>query len=72
VLGSEQYFIRWSQSYLRDNFRADTFLTVGAVRDVHVISGVRDQTPLVPDGQQVVGMVLVRTKNNHAARSASP
>lgn len=65
--GSEQYFTRWSQSYLRDNFRADTCLTIDPDGDLHVISGTRNQEPSVPDGQQVVGIVLVRTKVNHGA-----
>jgi hypothetical protein len=67
VPGSEQYFTRWSQSYLRDNFRADTFLTIDPASHLHVISGTRNQAPSVPDGQQVVGIILVKTKDNHAA-----
>jgi hypothetical protein len=60
ALGSEQYFTQWSQSYLQDNFRADTLLTVDPARDFHVIPGSRDQEPLVPEGHQLAGAVLVR------------
>jgi hypothetical protein len=69
--GSEQYFTRWSQSYLQQNFRADTCLTVDARHNVHVISSISNQEPSIPADQSVVGAVLVRTNDNHGAEGTS-
>jgi hypothetical protein len=59
--GSEQYFTRWARSYLQDNFRADTLLTIDPARNYHVITGLHNQEPLVPGGHQAVAAVFVRT-----------
>ncbi len=67
VPGSEQYFTRWTQSYVQTNFRTDTDLTRDAAGGIHVITGLGNQEPAVPDGQQVVGIVFARTKDERGA-----
>ncbi|MGA3284779.1 MAG: glycosyltransferase family 39 protein [Verrucomicrobiota bacterium] len=61
--GSEQYFTRWSQTYLQDNFRADTCLTLDPAGALHLVSSVGDQKLVVPNDQRVGAVILVR--NDH-------
>jgi hypothetical protein len=61
---SQQYFTQWSQLYLHNHFRIDTCLTSEPFGGVHVISGVNNQEPSIPAGQQIVGLLLVRTKDS--------
>jgi hypothetical protein len=65
--GAEQYFTRWSESYLNDNFQADTCLTVDSANRFKVIFGESNQPPSIPQEQQLVGVVFVKAKNARAA-----
>ena len=53
--GSEQYFTRWSLSYLKKDFDADTLLTKDASGTPHIVSA-----PSPPPGQRVLGAILVK------------
>jgi hypothetical protein len=70
VPGSEQYFTHWTQSYVQTNFRTDTDLTRDAAGGIHVITGMGNQEPAVPSGEQVVGIVFARSKGEHAPDNA--
>ena len=53
--GSEQYFTRWSLSYLRDDFYPDTWLTKDASATAHIVPALSP-----PPEQRVLGAILVR------------
>lgn len=58
---TDQYFTKWSLSYLQDNFYADTWLAAdesGAARILKVTVGRESNSVLV--GPQLVGAILVR------------
>lgn len=57
VPGAEQYFTRWSQSYFRDHFQADTFLTLDATGQARLVYGAGNQAPAVPAGQRIAGIL---------------
>jgi len=59
--GSEQFFTKWSQHYLDENFHPDTCLTVDN-SDVSYLSPADQNSPLAED-QRLTGVLLVR---NHA------
>jgi 4-amino-4-deoxy-L-arabinose transferase-like glycosyltransferase len=52
---SEQYFTRWSLSYLKQDFEADTLLTKDASGTARIVSA-----PSPPPDQRVLGAILVR------------
>lgn len=58
--GSEPYFTRWSQSYLRDNFRVDTYEAFNRAGDVQIVTDVPHQKPSTLDGLRVFGELDVR------------
>jgi hypothetical protein len=61
VTGSEQYFTKWSLSYMQDDFYADTWLTAdefGATRILRVANGGKSDSP--PAREQLIGAILVR------------
>jgi len=53
--GSEQYFTRWSLSYLKKDFYPDTWLTKDASGTAHIV---RALSP--PPGQRDLGAILVK------------
>jgi 4-amino-4-deoxy-L-arabinose transferase-like glycosyltransferase len=57
--GSEQYFTRWSLSYLKKDFYPDTVLTKDASGTAHIVSA-----PSPPPEQRVLGAILVRKPGN--------
>ena len=61
--GSEQYFTRWSLSYLKKDFDADTLLTKDASGTAHIVSA-----PSPPPEQRVLGAILVRKLRRSARR----
>jgi hypothetical protein len=58
--GSERFFTQWSQSYLRENFRADAYLTADQNGIAHIIPSSNGQEPSVPDGQRIIGATFVK------------
>jgi hypothetical protein len=57
---SEQYFTKWSETYLHENFHADTYLAVDQTNGVQLIPGVPNQPPPNSGGRQVFGAIYVR------------
>jgi hypothetical protein len=55
ALGSEQYFTRWSLSYLKNEFYPDTWLTTDASGTAHVL-----QVVSPPPSQRGFGAILVK------------
>ena len=62
--GSEQYFTHWSQTYLKANFRADTYLTTGPFPGIHFITSVPNQRPSFAAGEHGIGLLLSRKPDN--------
>lgn len=58
--GSEQYFTRWSQTYLLHNFHADTYLKVDQSNIVHFIPCVPNQSSQALDELRLLGILAVR------------
>lgn len=58
--GSEQYFTRWSQEYLKSNYRPDTYLTMDSSRAVHLLTSDNGLPPLIPSGQRRLAALLLR------------
>lgn len=58
--GSEQFFTRWSQSYLRNNFRVDTYQAFNRNGDVEIVTDVPHQKPSALDGLRVFGELDIR------------
>ncbi len=61
VAGTDQYFTRWSLSYLQDNFYTDTWLIAdefGGARILKVATS--GESDSFPTGQQLIGAILVR------------
>ena len=59
--GTDQYFTRWSLSYLQDNFYTDTWLIAdefGGARILKVATS--GESDSFPTGQQLIGAILVR------------
>ncbi len=57
---SEQYFTHWSQSWLRDNFRVDTYQAYDRAGNVEIVTDVPHQKPSALDGLRVFGELDVR------------
>jgi hypothetical protein len=53
--GSEQYFTRWSLSYLKKDFYPDTWLTKDASGTAHIVQALSP-----PPGQRDLGAILVK------------
>jgi hypothetical protein len=58
--GSEQFFTQWTQSYLRENFRAVEYLTLNEDGSIRVISSDDDREPPFPRGQHIVGVIFLK------------
>ena len=58
--GSEQFFTGWSQAYLRENFRIDTYFLNDQANVVRLVPVVSDQPSPKLDDPQILGALLVR------------
>ena len=59
--GSEQHFTRWSLSWLKKVFDADTLLTKDASGAPHIVSA-----PSPPPGQRVLGAIIGEKARQHS------
>jgi Dolichyl-phosphate-mannose-protein mannosyltransferase len=57
---SEQYFTKWTQTYLHDNFHVDTYLMIDQSDVVHLVPNTSNQALPAPDGQRITGILFVR------------
>ena len=57
---SEQYFTKWSETYLHENFHAGTYLTVDQSNVVQLIPGIPNQPLPNSDGRQIFGAIYAR------------
>ena len=58
--GSEQYFTKWSQTYLHENFHRDTYLAIDQFNVVHLIPVTSNQSSPDSDEQRIFGALYVR------------
>ena len=59
--GTEQFFSQWTESYLRENFRPDVYVTrnlAGAAQFTRAPAGQTEFVP--PPAEQLVGIIFVR------------
>jgi hypothetical protein len=59
--GTEQFFSQWTESYLRENFRPDVYVTrnlAGAAQFTRAPAGQAEFVP--PPAEQLVGIIFVR------------
>jgi hypothetical protein len=67
IPGSEQYFTQWSRSYLKDNFRADTYMIMGSSNNIRFISNIPKQALSDSDRNHTIGIVFIRKNDNDGA-----
>src|SRR5438445_172967 len=59
--GTDQYFTRWSLSYLQDNFYTDTWLIADEFDGERILQVVTSgESDSFPTGQQLIGAILAR------------
>ncbi len=59
--GSELYFTRWSDAYLRENFHTDAHLVIDPGGELEIMPAVGDQPPALAPGQRLLGGMFLRT-----------
>jgi hypothetical protein len=62
--GSEQYFNQWALSYLAENFRADTYMTIDPAGVVRIDTDVTNQNTPTVNGQQTIVIVEIDVRKN--------
>jgi hypothetical protein len=60
IRGSEQYFTKWSRTYLHENFHIDTLLAIDQSDIVHLIPSASNQQRPVSDQPGICGILFVR------------
>ena len=61
---SDQYFSRWSLSYLQENFYPDTWLTKDASGTAQIVPAPGGRWDSLPSNQKLLGTILVRKPGN--------
>jgi hypothetical protein len=58
--GTEQFLTKWTQAYLRENFRGDLYIAMDDAGNGHLLPAVNGKPPPVPAGQRVLGGLFLR------------
>jgi len=60
VAGTEQFFTKWCQSFIRENYRAEVYLTVDQAGAFRIVPDTGHGETALPRGERSLGAVYVR------------